>query len=260
MICTFSSNGLMPCLSTWCPRKLRISTPNTHLDGLMTTPYSDTVWTGFAGVRHVPLVCHWQSRGHRCMHNECESSVTSSIKRWNVWAALRSPNGIRTNSNRPKGVVIAVLGTSSGCTGIWWYALTRSSFVNICLPSKRDVKSCRGVSDIDLEQFYRLALCNRHMVSNLLEFSLQPCVKEKTNYCLKGELFQDPACDQILSWLCSGDQQLRRRGRAATGGPWVTMWCLTECFTPVWLYTGRVTPENHEEWHDMVNCRLVVRT
>ncbi len=31
------------------------------------------------------------------------------------------PKVIRMNSNRPKGVVIAVLGMSPGFMGIWWY-------------------------------------------------------------------------------------------------------------------------------------------
>ena len=39
-------------------------------------------------------------------------------KRWKVWAALRRPNGMRRNSKRPNGVVMAVFGTSEGSTGI----------------------------------------------------------------------------------------------------------------------------------------------
>ena len=46
---------------------------------------------------------------------------------WKVCAAFRRPNGIFRNPNSPKGVVTAVLGMSSGETGIWWYAQTRSS-------------------------------------------------------------------------------------------------------------------------------------
>ena len=45
---------------------------------------------------------------------------TWSMNLWNVWAAFRSPNGILTNLKSPKGVVTAVLGMSSGATGIWW--------------------------------------------------------------------------------------------------------------------------------------------
>ena len=40
--------------------------------------------------------------------------------RWNVWPALRSPKGMRMYSNRPKGVMIAVLGTLLASTGTWW--------------------------------------------------------------------------------------------------------------------------------------------
>jgi hypothetical protein len=41
-----------------------------------------------------------------------------SMKRWNVWAALHRPKDMKGNSNRPKGVVIAVFCISSGWTGI----------------------------------------------------------------------------------------------------------------------------------------------
>jgi hypothetical protein len=51
---------------------------------------------------------------------------TSSINRWNVWAALRRPKDINGNSKRPKGVVMAVFWMSLEWTGIWLYALTRS--------------------------------------------------------------------------------------------------------------------------------------
>jgi hypothetical protein len=42
------------------------------------------------------------------------------------------------NSNRPKGVVMAVFLMSSGCTGIWLYALTRS-----ILEKKQQPERCR---------------------------------------------------------------------------------------------------------------------
>jgi hypothetical protein len=32
----------------------------------------------------------------------------SSMNRWNVWAAFLKPNAMKGNSNRPKGVVMAV--------------------------------------------------------------------------------------------------------------------------------------------------------
>ena len=41
------------------------------------------------------------------------------MNRWRVCAALRKPNGIRVNSNNPKGVVTAVFGMSEGSTGTW---------------------------------------------------------------------------------------------------------------------------------------------
>ena len=48
---------------------------------------------------------------------------------------------MRTNSNKPNGVVTAVLGVSDGSTGIWWYALTRSSFEKMVVPCREVVKS-----------------------------------------------------------------------------------------------------------------------
>ena len=60
---------------------------------------------------------------------------------WNVCAAFLSPKDMRTNSNRPKGVVTAVLGTSEGLTGIWWQAHTRSSLVKIVEPCREEEKS-----------------------------------------------------------------------------------------------------------------------
>ena len=39
------------------------------------------------------------------------------------------------NSNRPNGVVMAVLGMSSGFMGIWWYPYLRSILEKILLPS-----------------------------------------------------------------------------------------------------------------------------
>ena len=61
---------------------------------------------------------------------------------WKVCAAFQSPNGMRTNSNNPNGVVTAVLGISAGSTGIWWYALTRSNFEKMVAPCREAVKSC----------------------------------------------------------------------------------------------------------------------
>jgi hypothetical protein len=49
-----------------------------------------------------------------------------SIILWKVWAAFDQPNGMNKYSNKPNGVMMAVLGISSGATGIWWYPLTRS--------------------------------------------------------------------------------------------------------------------------------------
>jgi hypothetical protein len=42
------------------------------------------------------------------------------MNRWNVWAAFLKPNAMKDNSDRPKGVTMAVFSMSAGWTGIWW--------------------------------------------------------------------------------------------------------------------------------------------
>ena len=64
-----------------------------------------------------------------------------SINLWNVWAAFLRMKGIHRNSHNPNGVITAVLGMSSGLTGIWWYPLTRSTLENIFFPARFAVKS-----------------------------------------------------------------------------------------------------------------------
>ena len=63
------------------------------------------------------------------------------MKCLNVCAAFLNPKGILTISNNLKGVVRAVFGTSSGATGIWWYAHTRSSMVKMVASSSEE-ESC----------------------------------------------------------------------------------------------------------------------
>ena len=67
------------------------------------------------------------------------------MNRWKVCAALRRPNDMNGNSNNTNGVVIAVFLMSSGATGIWLYARTRSMVEKILLPRKDCAKSsmCR---------------------------------------------------------------------------------------------------------------------
>ena len=60
---------------------------------------------------------------------------TRSISRWKVFPAFLMPKVIRVNSNRPNGVVIAVLGMSPGFMGIWWYPFFRSIFEKIVQPA-----------------------------------------------------------------------------------------------------------------------------
>jgi hypothetical protein len=58
------------------------------------------------------------------------------MNRWNVCAALRGPKDTKENSNNTNGVVRAVFYTSSGCTGIWRKARTRSMVENTVQPAR----------------------------------------------------------------------------------------------------------------------------
>ena len=64
-----------------------------------------------------------------------------SIKRWKACAAFLRPNGMRKNLKSPKGVKIAVLGTSAADNGIWWNLFTRSMVEKICMPASLALKS-----------------------------------------------------------------------------------------------------------------------
>ena len=71
----------------------------------------------------------------RYVNTNGRSSNTWSIIRWKVCPAFRRPKGMRRNSHKPKGVVMAVLGMSVSARGIRWYPRTRSIFVKIVLPA-----------------------------------------------------------------------------------------------------------------------------
>ena len=126
-------------LTQW-PRKFNSRTPNIHFVGLKTMPKS----------------CKQGKRRHRCSwcsslvirispiytYQKCNPRSTCSIKRQKVCVALRRPNGTRRNLNRTKGMATtAVLGMSSGSTGIWWYARMRSTMVQQYSPRSLAVKS-----------------------------------------------------------------------------------------------------------------------
>ena len=71
----------------------------------------------------------------------------------NVCAAFLRPKAIHSNLNRPNGVVTAVLGTSLGATGIWWYAHTTSSLEKMVAPcNDKECHGCGGPGS-NLEQY-----------------------------------------------------------------------------------------------------------
>ena len=54
---------------------------------------------------------------------------------------LHSPKAILRNSNKPKGVITAVLWMSCRRTGIWWYLLRRSNLEKTQHPTSLVVRS-----------------------------------------------------------------------------------------------------------------------
>ena len=116
----------------------RYSTPKMHLLGLCSArccrtrrrcrACSSVLWrTGYQKVIDVPIAEIQPVQN--LIHNVCP--------------AFRRPNSMRVNPNSPNGVITAVLGISSGSTGIWWYTLTRSSLLKIVAPWREAMKSCK---------------------------------------------------------------------------------------------------------------------
>lgn len=89
-----------------------------------------------------------------------------------------NPNGILKNSNKPKGVIMAVFSVSSGAVGIGWYDLTRPS-LKISVFRVSSVKDhVNDEYDTYLEQSGYLNDYNSHMEASPDPF-WEPCVKTK---------------------------------------------------------------------------------
>ena len=127
----------------WWPRNWSSLTPKTHLLLLTTNPKR---FRASKRCRRSRSCCaaDGKATSTSSMYAKTPGSwPVTSIRRWKVWAAFLSPNGIRRNSKRPKGVAIAVLGTSSAQTGTWWYPLTRSIFEKTWHPERSIARSWR---------------------------------------------------------------------------------------------------------------------
>ncbi len=66
---------------------------------------------------------------------------TWSISRWKVLPAFLMPKVMWVNSKRPNGVMMAVLGMSSGFIGTWLYYFFRSILEKMTHPSALAIKS-----------------------------------------------------------------------------------------------------------------------
>ena len=132
-MCTLS--GQIPFSKISWLRKSMVVLPKQHFDGLSITPNIDkhsktrARWwqcstSSWLATRRSSIYAKKQTKLHK----------TWSIKCWKVCAAFCRPNGMCRNLNSSKGVVIAVFVTSSGATGIWWKACTKSIVENIFLP------------------------------------------------------------------------------------------------------------------------------
>ena len=69
------------------------------------------------GAEDVPLERNWPSEDRQCKHMRSQVCNTSSMKLWNVCAALRRPNGNLRNSKSPKGHDYSHLGNTIWCNG-----------------------------------------------------------------------------------------------------------------------------------------------
>lgn len=116
---TLEARGAMPSFETVWPRYLTERSPKMHFFRLIETPWSASSenklrrcflresWSGLAtSISSRYTKVYWTSQS------------IPSISLWKAWVAFLRPKGILKNSNRPKGVIIVVLGTSSGAIGI----------------------------------------------------------------------------------------------------------------------------------------------
>ena len=162
-----------------------------------------------------------------------------SISRWKAWAAFLSPKGVRRNSKRPNGVITAVLWTSSGATGIWWYPRTRSILEKKLRPCSWAEKSCRCgtgyLSGVVLALSRRKSPQGRQDPSSFL-----------TRWSGEDQALSDRRTipDSSMDWNAffaetslSGESRL---AFAKTGGPVVGICNVTPCLTVSSVNVGRI--------------------
>lgn len=174
---TFSGKSWITLPLKRYPKNFHSLCPKIHYDGLITTPYSRKR----AKSNFKCSLCFFSDADALKMSSiyakqESKPRRTSSMNRWNVWAAFRNPNVIKGNSNNPNGVVMAVLQMSSAATGIWWNALIRSITENNFFSSKVVSK----ISYMSHRVTVRFCYWIQATVVSTLPRALGPCVVTMT--------------------------------------------------------------------------------
>ncbi len=132
-----------------CLRKLTSALPKQDLSELTTSPCTSS---------------HRNTSSRCCM---CSSLVllamrisrplrTQSMNCWKVWEPFRKKFRHREKFERDERVEFAVLGMSSGVTGIWWYARTRSIVEKTVIPRRDETQSCTAAQITKITYEYRL--------------------------------------------------------------------------------------------------------
>ena len=78
------------------------------------------------------------------VHEDCRLSGESAVRQLleGLGGVFEAEGHEEVLENKPKGVMIAVLGTLAVATGTWWYPFTRSSLLNTLQPARRLLRSC----------------------------------------------------------------------------------------------------------------------
>jgi len=171
---------------------------------------------------------------------------TLSINHWNVCAALRRPKGILRNSKSLKGVVTAVFGMSSGATGIWWYASTRSLCVKIMAPCMVAVKSWRCGTGYLLGTVSLLRPRKSPHGLQLPGIFLGTKCNEEDQLLAEGRIIPSSSMWSNSCRAICRRSGASRRVREDVGGPVVLMWGQTLCLMGQSAAQACVTPGNSD--------------
>ena len=187
------------------------------------------------------------SKSSKYTNTKSSPRVTWSIKRWKVWPEFLKPNlKVLVKLNKPKGVVTAVLCTSDGSTGIWWYARTKSIFEKTFDPAKRWVKSC--IWEIGYRSGTVWAFKLLKSLHGLQSLIFVGTIWSVDDHSLSlGSITPNFIMSSNSRFAVTSLSGAERRGRANTGWPLITILCVIPCLTGSPFIVGRVSSGN---WPD----------